>query len=120
MIMATASKAPELQQKVELFISCRDLVKMDKNSDSDPFVIVYLKSSRNNEFKEIGMTEVIYDNHYPDFSTQFLLDYYFEEEQTLRFDVYDEDKKGSKNVNDHDFLGSCTMYLGEIIHEEGI
>ena len=47
------------------------------------------------------------------------MDYFFEEEQILRFDVYDEDKKGSRQLKHHDILGSCTMVIGEIVHEPG-
>eukprot|EP01084_Bolivina_argentea_P057863 105676_1 len=116
---AIKSNEPVLKEKVELFIECRDIIKTDITSNSDPFVVVSLKSSKQNQFFEIGRTEVIYDNHYPKFSKQFRLDYYFEEEQILRFDAYDEDKKGSKHLKDHDILGSCSMRLGEIIHETG-
>jgi len=110
---------PVLKQRIELFIACRDLIKKDANSKSDPFVVVYMKDSKNNQFYEIGRTEVIYDNHFPKFTKQFRLDYFFEEEQTLRFDVFDEDKKGSPKLKDHDILGSCTMVVGEIVHEPG-
>ena len=47
------------------------------------------------------------------------MEYFFEEEQILRFDVYDEDKKGSHKLKHHDVLGSCTMVIGEIVHEPG-
>eukprot|EP01084_Bolivina_argentea_P140392 246813_1 len=110
---------PVLKQRVELFVQCRDLIKKDMNSKSDPFTVIYLKDTKNPHFMEIGRTEVIYDNHFPKFTKQFRLDYYFEEEQILRFDVYDEDKKGSSKLKDHDILGSCTMVLGEIVHEPG-
>eukprot|EP01084_Bolivina_argentea_P033494 61941_1 len=114
------SNANTLKERVELFISCKDIIKKDLNSKSDPFVVVYIKSNKSGRFEELGRTEVIYDNHYPSFSKQFRLDYYFEEEQILRFDVYDEDKKGSHRLKDHDILGSCTMSLGEIVHEPGM
>lgn len=119
--LGALNNANVLKEKVELFLSCRDLIKKDFGSESDPFVVVYLKSSspNNNTFKEIGRTETIYDNRDPNFSQQFRLDYYFEQQQILRFDVYDEDKKGSQNLKDHDVLGSCTMNLGEIVHEPG-
>eukprot|EP01084_Bolivina_argentea_P023999 44803_1 len=106
-----------LKEKVDLFISCKDLVKKDFDSESDPFCVVYIR--KNNHFEEIGRTETVKDNEYPEFATQFKMDYYFEEEQILRFDVFDEDKKGSKKLKDHDFIGSATMILGEIIHEKG-
>jgi len=115
--VGAANNANVLKESVELFVSCRDLVQKDFASKSDPFVVIYLKS--NDKFKEIGRTEVIYDNHDPNFSQQFRLDYYFEQQQILRFDVFDEDKKGSQKLSDHDVLGSCTMNLGEIVHEPG-
>jgi len=96
------------------------LVKKDRNSKSDPFVVVHILDSRTQRWTEIGRTEVIYDNHFPKFTKQFRFDYFFEEEQKLRFDVYDEDKKGSPNLKHHDVLGSCTMVIGEIVHEKGM
>eukprot|EP01083_Nonionella_stella_P029949 82269_1 len=107
-----------LKEEVELFLSCHDLVQKDFNSKSDPFVVVYIRK-KNAKFEELGRTETIQDNADPVFATQFKLDYYFEEEQVLRLDVYDEDKKGSKKLKDHDFIGSTSMVLGEIIHEKG-
>ena len=112
--------APVLKQRIELFIACRDLVKKDANSKSDPFVVVYIKDSKTKHWMELGRTEVIYDNHFPKFTKQFRLDYFFEEEQVLRFDVFDEDKKGSQKLKDHDILGSCTMVIGELVHEPGM
>eukprot|EP01083_Nonionella_stella_P083738 231606_1 len=108
-----------LKERVELFIKCHDIIQLDLLSKSDPFVVVYLKSSTKKSFEEIGRTEVIHDNHFPEFTKPFVLDYYFEEEQMLRFDAYDEDKKGSQQLDDHQIIGSCTMPLGEIIHEQG-
>ena len=35
----------EDRKKIELFISCRSLIEMDTFSKSDPYVIMYLKSS---------------------------------------------------------------------------
>merc|ERR1712113_625120 len=80
-----------LKEKVELFIQCKDLVQKDFNSESDPFVVIFIRD-KNGRFNEMGRTEVIKDNANPSFATQFKMHYYFEEEQILRFDVYDEDK----------------------------
>ena len=140
-----AALQPVLKQRRELFIACRDLAKKDTHSKSDPFVVVYIKDSKTKHWMELGRTEVIYDNHFPkcmhndifnlylsfvcyrllfplsvnSVTKQFRLDYFFEEEQILRFDVFDEDKKGSSKLKDHDILGSCTMVVGEIVHEPG-
>eukprot|EP00484_Ammonia_sp_Unknown_P030953 CAMPEP_0197025690 /NCGR_PEP_ID=MMETSP1384-20130603/5939_1 /TAXON_ID=29189 /ORGANISM="Ammonia sp." /LENGTH=632 /DNA_ID=CAMNT_0042454251 /DNA_START=65 /DNA_END=1963 /DNA_ORIENTATION=+ len=108
-----------LKEEVELYLTCKDLVTKDFNSKSDPFVVVYCRDSKSNNWTEIGRTEVQKDNEYPEFAKQFKLDYFFEEEQLLRFDVFDEDKKGSQKLKDHDFIGSATVVLGELMHETG-
>ena len=114
--------ASHLKQKVELFISTRDLLRLDLLSESDPFCVISLRdsSSRNgSKFIEIGRTEVVWDKRDADFETIIPIDYYFEREQLLRFDVYDCDNKDSTKLSDHDFAGSMTVTLGEIIHSPG-
>lgn len=44
---------------LELSIQCQDLAQMDVNSNSDPFVIVYM--AENGKWKELGRTEVLID-----------------------------------------------------------
>uniref|UniRef100_A0AAQ6IH90 Copine Va n=1 Tax=Anabas testudineus TaxID=64144 RepID=A0AAQ6IH90_ANATE len=50
----------------------------------------------------------------PDFVRKYILDYFFEEKQNLRFDVYDIDSK-SPDLAKHDFLGQVYCTLGEIV-----
>ncbi|MES1917663.1 MAG: hypothetical protein MHM6MM_009376 [Cercozoa sp. M6MM] len=103
----------KLSSQVELFISCNDLPKMDRLSRSDPFGVVSWIQP-NGTRTEIGRTETIYDTHDPQFTTQLRVEYFFEQNQKLRFDIYDEDKKGSHNLSDHDFIGYCEMQLSEV------
>lgn len=102
-------------QKVELKISCRNLLDMDFFSKSDPFVVVYNKPQSGN-WREIGRTETIMDNLNPDFVKSFILDYFFEEQQLLKFDVYDLDSN-SRDLTKHDFIGKFVTSLGSIIGE---
>jgi len=37
----------------------------------------------------------------------------FEEQQHLKFDIYDVDSN-TRDLSQHDFLGSCTVTLGQI------
>ncbi|XP_069621098.1 copine-8 isoform X2 [Ranitomeya imitator] len=46
------------------------------------------------------------------------MDYFFEERQNLRFDLYDVDSK-SPNLAKHDFLGQMFCTLGEIVGSQG-
>uniref|UniRef100_A0A674CXE2 Copine family member 9 n=1 Tax=Salmo trutta TaxID=8032 RepID=A0A674CXE2_SALTR len=84
--------------KIELTVSCRNLLDMDTFSKSDP--------------------EVIDNTLNPDFVRKFVLDFFFEEKQNLRFDVYNVDTRSS-NISKHDFLGQMFCTLGEIIGSTG-
>uniref|UniRef100_A0A8B9LSC3 Copine Vb n=1 Tax=Astyanax mexicanus TaxID=7994 RepID=A0A8B9LSC3_ASTMX len=64
--------------------------------------------------KLFGRTEVIDNTLNPDFVRKFILDYFFEEKQNLRFDLYDVDSK-SPDLSKHDFLGQMFCTLGEIV-----
>uniref|UniRef100_A0A3P9BEP8 Copine family member 9 n=1 Tax=Maylandia zebra TaxID=106582 RepID=A0A3P9BEP8_9CICH len=65
-----------------------------------------------------GRTEVIDNTLNPDFVRKFVLDFFFEEKQNLRFDVYNVDTRSS-NLSKHDFLGQMFCTLGEIIGSPG-
>uniref|UniRef100_A0A7N6AG22 C2 domain-containing protein n=1 Tax=Anabas testudineus TaxID=64144 RepID=A0A7N6AG22_ANATE len=69
-------------------------------------------------FFQFGRTEVIDNTLNPDFVRKFVLDFFFEEKQNLRFDVYNVDTRSS-NLSKHDFLGQMFCTLGEIIGSTG-
>ena len=75
---------------------------MDLLSKSDPFVVVYLQDTNNN-WNEIGRTEIVVNNlkydsnqffylYSPVFVKKILLTYKFEVVQKLKFCVYDADE----------------------------
>ncbi|KAM4021851.1 copine-9 [Anomaloglossus baeobatrachus] len=100
--------------KIEITVSCRSLLDMDTFSKSDPVVVLYVQSVGNKEWTEFGRTEVIDNTLNPDFVRKFVLDYFFEEKQNLRFDVFNVDSR-SCNISKHDFLGQAFCTLGEVI-----
>ncbi|XP_078091518.1 copine-8 isoform X1 [Mustelus asterias] len=104
--------------KVEITISGRNLLDRDTFSKSDPICVLYLQGIGNKEWREYGRTESIDNTLNPDFVRKFLLDYFFEERQNLRFDLYDVDSKSS-NLSEHDFLGQAFCTLGEIVGSQG-
>ncbi|KAK2502369.1 hypothetical protein MC885_006455 [Smutsia gigantea] len=66
--------------------------------------------SRDGE-QAFGRTEVIDNTLNPDFVRKFIVDYFFEEKQNLRFDLYDVDSKSpdlSKHVS---FAHGCPAIL---------
>ncbi|XP_062852539.1 copine-8 [Trichomycterus rosablanca] len=104
--------------KVEITISCRNLLDRDTFSKSDPICVLYIQGIGNMEWREYGRTEVIDNTLNPDFVRKFILDYFFEERQNLRFDLYDVDSK-STNLSKHDFLGQAHCTLGEVVGSLG-
>ncbi|RWS11942.1 copine-8-like isoform X1 [Dinothrombium tinctorium] len=113
--MENANKwqANSFTSKLELSISCRNLINADLISKSDPQVVVYMKDSFRGDYFEIGRTEVIDDNLNPDFVKKIAVDYNFETVQNLKFEVFDIDYGGS------DFLGRMETTLAEIVANKG-
>ncbi|CAI2352158.1 unnamed protein product [Caenorhabditis sp. 36 PRJEB53466] len=116
---------------VRLTISANNLMDMDVFSKSDPFCLVYerirgRKATTNTEITvptwqdddwvERGRTEVVMNNLNPQFQKTFLLPYFFEETQLLRFEIYDADSVnvGTK-MSQHDFLGRYECVLAQIV-----
>ncbi|KAF6118111.1 copine 8 [Phyllostomus discolor] len=104
--------------RVEVSVSCRNLLDRDTFSKSDPICVLYVQGIGNKEWREFGRTEVIDNTLNPDFVRKFILDYFFEEKENLRFDLYDVDSK-SPNLSKHDFLGQVFCTLGEIVGSQG-
>ncbi|XP_043932415.1 copine-8-like [Protopterus annectens] len=104
--------------KVEITVSCRNLLDRDTFSKSDPLCVLYTQGIETKQWREFGRTEVIDNTLNPDFVRKFVLDYFFEEKQNLRFDLYDVDSK-SPDLSKHDFLGQAFCTLGEIVGSPG-
>ena len=105
-----------LSEPIQLNIASGDLTY------TNTFCVVSMKRSRDKDFEQIDQTEVIGGNQNPTrWAKSFYMDYYFEEEQTLKFDVYTAQKKGLKTgkLEHHKLVGTATCVLGEIFHETG-
>uniref|UniRef100_A0A671W806 Copine Vb n=1 Tax=Sparus aurata TaxID=8175 RepID=A0A671W806_SPAAU len=76
--------------------------------------VLYTQGVETKQWREFGRTEVIDNTLNPDFVRKYILDYFFEEKQSLRFDLYDVDSK-SPDLSKHDFLGQMFCTLGEIV-----
>ena len=61
---------PVMQQslKVQLFVSCRSLKKMDRGSESDPYVRLMQHDQTRNAWVDIGTTEQQMNTPNPDFA----------------------------------------------------
>ncbi|XP_038676475.1 copine-8-like isoform X1 [Scyliorhinus canicula] len=121
--MASVSEFDPIQgsipaTKVEITVSCRNLLDKDTFSKSDPLCVLYVQGIETIQWREFGRTEIIDNSLNPDFVRKFILDYFFEERQNLRFDLYDVDSK-SPDLSKHDFLGQIFCTLGEIVGSTG-
>lgn len=126
--------------KVELRLSCRGLCSRDAMSKPDPCLVLRMQcggqwlevchccSSNWSQLHwtcilyqklfsislssclQVDRTEVIDSCIHPSFSKVFTLDFYFEEVQRLRFELYDI----IDGVDGADFLGSVEVTLGQV------
>lgn len=117
-----------LSEELEIFVSCRNLPKVEFSSPSDPFIVISQKIDSINikngsnvkicdriRYQELAKTEVIMDNHNPDFSKQIKIIYKFQEVQIIRLDVYDADTKNMSKLTYHDYIGYCEFVLGDLV-----
>ncbi|KAK6477168.1 copine-7 [Huso huso] len=102
--------------KVELRVSCKALLDRDTLNKSDPSVVLLVQAQ--GQWTEIDRTEVIKSNLHPVFSKVFTLDYYFEEVQKLRFEVYDIHGHCAIGTRDDDFLGGMECTVGQIVAQK--
>ncbi|KTF79533.1 hypothetical protein cypCar_00033206, partial [Cyprinus carpio] len=93
--------------KVEITVSCRNLLDRDTFSKSDPICVLYTQTVANREWREFGRTEVIDNTLNPDFVHKFILDYFFEERQNLRFDLGIPGKNCGTIIVKAEELGNC-------------
>ncbi|KAH0617595.1 hypothetical protein JD844_016013 [Phrynosoma platyrhinos] len=105
--------AAQCVTKVELTISCSSLLDKDVGSKSDPLCVL-LQHTSGQQWYEVDRTERIKNCLDPKFSKRFLIDYYFELVQKLKFGVYDIDN-ATVELSDDDFLGELECTLGQIV-----
>ncbi|XP_025056017.1 copine-3 isoform X4 [Alligator sinensis] len=111
--IAAKQMAAQCVTKVELSISCNNLLDKDVGSKSDPLCVL-LQNTSGQQWYELDRTERIKNSLNPNFSKKFLIDYYFELVQKLKFGIYDIDNK-TIELNDDDFLGEFDCTLGQIV-----
>jgi C2 domain len=58
-----------MSSRVQLSISCKNLINMDVGSLSDPFVVVKTRGSRDAPWQEVARTEIIANNLNPQVRT---------------------------------------------------
>ncbi|ORX59369.1 hypothetical protein BCR32DRAFT_251753 [Anaeromyces robustus] len=114
------SRMKSMASKVEIRISCKNLPSFDALSKSDPKIFIFLEKQIysghdvTSTWELIDSTERIKNCDCPVFTKPFLIDYYFETIQKLRFVVFDMDSD-SNEWSKNDYIGFTEKSLGDLI-----
>ncbi|XP_060692551.1 copine-1-like isoform X2 [Hemiscyllium ocellatum] len=100
--------------KVQLTISCENLMDKDVGSMSDPLCVLLQNTEAGDQWMELDRTERVKNCQSPQFAKKLEVDYFFERVQKLKFGIYDIDNK-STNLSDDDYLGGVECTLGQIV-----
>ena len=126
-----------LSSNIEIRISCKGLPNLDLLSKSDTFAVVFIKdplyatnpatlaASNNNssttsnglggsDWRELGKTEILYNNNDPSFATAIITPFIFEEVQPLKIVLWDYDEHSS-----HDYIGEYETNVGRLMGAKG-
>jgi len=99
----------------QVMVSASDLPNADGfRSLSDPRCIMYMKDEPSGKWFEVGRTERIKDTLDPEWTTRIPVDYFENEDDECRFDIYDWNKK-YEDLKKHDFLGCWSGPFSGII-----
>lgn len=98
---------------VTLYFSCRHLVNLDVASLTDPLVKCFIREDKCPEWSFVGQTETLNNTLNPIFNTSLKINYYFEKQQWLKFEVHDSDDVGQEQL-----VGMAETLMGEIMSEK--
>ncbi|KAJ6642382.1 Copine-9 [Pseudolycoriella hygida] len=101
--------------KVEISMSCSNLLDLDIASKSDPYVVLSMKEKWQDDlsWKQIDRTETIYNSLNPQWAKKFIVDYKFETIQEMKFEVRDDDSGGK--CGRFQYLGIFETILSDIV-----
>ena len=77
-------------------------------------MVVVFENMDDYGWKEVGRTEMIKNSLNPEFTKLIKMEYHFETNQKIRFDVYDVDTT-TGSLEDQDFIGTAEILLSEML-----
>jgi Ca2+-dependent lipid-binding protein len=92
---------------VTMYISCRNLINLDMTSLTDPLVKVFVREDKNKQWAILGQTEVQQNTLNPNFTKSICVNYFFEKQQIVKFEVRDDDSGDGEQL-----VGLCEVPLG--------
>lgn len=109
--------------RIELTISCRNLVKTHILGKTDPYCIVSIRKPWDDKYTEVARTEVIDNTQNPQWLKKIKVEYYFEAKQYVRFEIHDRNAKHSEFVGRHktqlsELVANCGReYVRKLFHK---
>lgn len=75
----------KLSEQIEIFLSCKNVPKLDIGLPSDSFIVIHEKGDKDTRYIEIAKTELVKDNPNPEFTKSIIIDYRLQEVLLLWF-----------------------------------
>ena len=100
---------------INLHVSASSLKNVDVITVSDPFCILYVYD--NNKWKEVGQTEIVWNNLNPQWVKFFTVMYVFEIKQPLLFRVFDADSNNKNDKSKRTLIGEAQIDVKSIVTE---
>ncbi|XP_032092517.1 copine-6, partial [Thamnophis elegans] len=103
--------------RVELRVSCWSLPAREAHVKPDPCLVIQLLSD--GQWNEVGRSEVLHGSRNPVFAHVFALDYFFEEMQNLKFEVFDANGESDSDLGCESgpLVGIIECTLGQIVSQ---
>jgi hypothetical protein len=95
--------------QMEIGVECRHLPSNARFGKADPLVAMYVRDDAARTFAYVGQTERHVDERNPSFARKFLVEHYSNDDQTVKFCVFDADN--GERVRRGDMLGSVSVSL---------
>ena len=102
--------------KLELTLSAKDLKNVEVFGVIDPFVVTYEMKGGN--WEEISRSEICWNTTDPNWCQTVKLDYFFEMNQPIRFEIYDakDEHESCRNILHRlDFLGGFETVISDLV-----
>ena len=112
-VLASTNFSDKLSYKLSIGFKAEDLPNTDTMSLSDPFVVLFKKQGI--IWQEIDRTEIIHNNQSPQWDKKILVDFHFEQQEEFKVEIYDSVNDQTRNLEDHDFIGSLEFQMHEVV-----
>eukprot|EP01039_Chlorochromonas_danica_P004769 gene4769-5229_t len=108
-------------EKLDIFLSARQLPKLHTFNMTDPFVVLYNYDPVKKATTKVATTEVIKDNVNPHWVAPIVLNYMFEIAQEVIVKVfhYNPSRGSPEQESNHELIGEARFEIGRLMRSSG-